>query len=227
MVKSQLRTRVANAADALNSPRWDFSIGGEVDTQIGATMDQEWRRILDASAFYRVGRRTVTSDSSGYYDIADLSTGTGDDTERLYKVIAFTSGSIVYEQTKLTNYLLAPENGLSNFPQWLWFFEGDQIMALPKQQSQTALVIVNHIPTRFDNLLEEDSDVTWPDGYENVLVWSSAAKLLDKGGVETGAAVALEARAEALRKDMLEDLIRRSLKPLGPIYADSAIEWAG
>lgn len=227
MIKSQLRTQVANAADALNSPRWDFTAGGEVDFWIGATMDQEWKRILDASAFYRVGRRTVTADADGYYAVADLSTGTGDNQQRLYKVIGFTQGDIVYEQTSMEQYLLSPQDGLSNYPQWLWFFEGDQIMSLPKTPAGTALIVVNHIPTRFDQLADDASTVTWPDGYEQVLVWSAAAKLLQKGGVETGAAASLEMMANMAREDMLQDLLRRSLKPVAMKYNDSAIEWGG
>lgn len=227
MIKSALRTAVANAADALNSPRWVFTAGGEVDLHIGATMDQEWRRILDASAFYRTNRVTITSASDGYYSVSDLTTGTGDTVKRLYKVIAFSVGNIVFEETRMANYVLAPSDGLSNFPQWLWYFEGDKIMAFPKTAANSAVVVVNQIPCRFENLASDSSTVTWPDGYENVLVWAAASKLLQKGGVETGASAALEMQAEMLRKDMLEDLRRRSLKPIVPIYADSSIEWGG
>lgn len=222
MIKSALRERVLNAADAYGSPRWNYDIGGEVDLWIGATMDEEWRRILDASAYYRVRRVTITSDAAGYYNISDLSTAT----QRLNKVIAFTVDNIVYEETTVKKYVLAPTYN-SAVPQYLWWFEGEQIFAMPIQASKAAIVLINHIPPRYENIAAEADTVTWPDGYEQVLVWSAAAKLLDKGGVESGPAVALKMNAAQARDDMLTDLKRRSLAPGKMLYADSSMEWAG
>jgi hypothetical protein len=210
-------------ADAVGADRWDTTAGGEVDMHIGTAMDREWKRILNANAYYRVGRRTPTSDSDGYYAIADLDSGSGDSAERLYRVISLAVDETVYEETRLDQYLF-PSTATPQ-PQFLWYFEGSKIMALPKTASKQASVIVNHIPTRFDNLETDNSTVTFPDGYENVLVCMAAALLLVKGGAEASASQVLEIQAEELRNDMLQDIMRRSLKPIGMRYVDNAWDW--
>lgn len=222
MIKSDLRTAVLNAADAYGSPRWNADVGGEVDFWIGQTMDQEWRRILDASPFYRTNRVTITSNSSGYYQVSDLTVTN----QRLNKVIALTIDNIVYEETKANKYVLANTYNTA-VPQYLWWFEGDQIMALPKQTTKAALVLVNTIPERFPNISNESDAVVWPDGYEQVLVWAAAAMLLNKGGVESGPGMSLDMKAEAIRADMLGDLKRRTLHAGLMLYNDSAMEWGG
>lgn len=225
ITKAELRTRVLNMADASGSDRWDDTAGGEVDEIIGVAFDREWKRILNANPYYRVGRRTPTSDSSGYYAVSDLTSGSGNSAERLYRVIAFSVDSTVYEETRLDQYLFPSTS--SPQPQYLWYFEGSYIVALPLTASKQATVIVNHLPTRTDDLSAEDSTVTFPDGYEDVVVCSAAALILMKGSAEAGAAASLEIQAEELRQDMLQDIARRSLKPIGIRYNDSVSDWAG
>lgn len=212
-------------ADAVDADRWDSTPGGEVDELIGTAMDREWKRILNAAPYYRIGRRSVTSDASGYYTVANLDSGSGDSAERLYRVLAFSIDDVVYEETRLDQYLFP--NVSTPQPQYLWYFEGQQIMALPLTASKAATVVVNHIPTRHDNLADEGSTVTFPDGYETVLVCSAAALLLMKGAAEASASQALEIQAEELRNEMLQDLMRRSTGPIRMRYNDSAWDWAG
>lgn len=225
ITKSALRTRVTQLADAVNAPRWDVTPNGEVDQHIGVVMDREWKRILNANAYYRVARLTPTSDTTGYYAVSDLTTGAGDSQQRLYRVIAFSVNNIIYEEGRLDQYML-PSSGQVQ-PQYLWYFEGTKIMALPVTLSQVATVIVNWIPPRQENLAGESSTIDFPDGYENVIAWSAAAMLLNKGAVEAGAAQVLEFQAEALRQDMLQDIMRRSTNPIRMRYADDRSEWAG
>jgi hypothetical protein len=224
ITKSQLRTRVLQAADAVDAARWDDTANGEVDVHIGTAMDREWKRILNANPYYRIGRRTPTSSAStGYYAVSDLDSGSGNSAERLYRVIAFSVDSTVYEETRLDQYLFPSTS--SPQPQYLWYFEGSNIVALPLQYSKQATVVVNHIPTRQESLSAEDSTVTFPDGYENVLVFSAAALLLVKGGAEATASQVLEIQAEELRDEMLQDIQRRSIKPIGMRYSDNAGDW--
>lgn len=225
LTKSQLRSRVIQLADAVGSQRWETTPGGEVDQHIGIAMDREWKRILNANPYYRVARRTPTSDANGYYAVSDLSSGTGDATERLYRVIAFAVDNVVYEEGRLSDYLL-PNAGAVQ-PNYVYYFEGTQLMALPKTASKAADVVVNWLPQRHDQLAGESSGLDFPDGYENVIAWSAAAMLLNKGAVEAGAAQVLEYQAEQLRQDMLQDLARRSTNPIKLRYADDRSDWAG
>lgn len=212
-------------ADAVGADRWDDTAGGEVDLHIGTAMDREWKRILNAAPYYRVGRRTPTSSSTGYYALSDLDSGSGDSAQRLYRVIAFSVDSVIYEETRLDQYLI-PDTS-SPQPNYLWYFEGSNILALPIQASKQATVVVNYLPTRFENLATDASTVDFPDGYENVLVCMGAALLLMKGGAEAQASQTLEIQAEELRADMLQDLMRRSMAPVRMRYNDNAWDWAG
>ncbi len=223
--KSALRTRVLQLADAVDSPRWDDSPNGEVDQHVGIAMDREWKRILNANPYYRVARLTPTSDTDGYYSVSDLSTGVGDARQRLYRVLAFAVDNIVYEEGRMDQYLL-PNSGQLQ-PNYVFYFEGTKIMALPLTTTKSATVVINWIPPRQDLLSLETSEVDFPDGYENVVAWSAAAMLLNKGAVEAGAAQLLELQAEQLRQDMLQDIARRTTNPIKMRYADDRSDWGG
>lgn len=226
LTKAQLRTKVLEAMDATGFAwRWDTEPGGEVDFWIGQAHDAEWKSALDSSSFYRIGRRTPTSDSQGRYVITDLNSGSGDNIERLYKVIAVCIDNVVYKEDRMKNFIQTSVNGVLE-PWYIWWFEGGYIRALPTQASKTAtVVVVNHIPVRFDQLSAEDVTVDWPDGYENILIWSSAIALLNKGGTESLAAAPLQALLQPARLAMNDNLARRSIAPTQMQYNDASSDW--
>lgn len=225
ITKSQLRTRVLQCADAVSDSRWDSTANGEVDQHIGVVMDREWKRILNANPYYRIGRRTPTSDSSGYYTLTDLDSGTTDSTQRHYRVLSVGIDSIIYEESRLDMWLMPDTTNPQ--PQYVWFFEGTKLMALPIQTSKTATIIVNWIPPRQEQLSGENVTVDFPDGYENVIAWEAAGMLLNKGASEAARAQVLAFQAEALRQDMLQDIERRSTAPVRMRYNDAASDYAG
>lgn len=188
-------------------------------------MDREWKRILNANPYYRIGRRSVTSDSSGYYTLTDLNSGSGDSAEYWYRVIAVSVNSTVYEETRLDQYMFPSVS--TPQPQYLWYFEGTKIMALPLTATQAATIVVNWYPPRQELLSGDASTIDFPSGYENIISYSAGAMLLMKGAAEAGAAAALELQAEELRQDMLQDIMRRSTNPVRPRYADSVSDWGG
>lgn len=225
--KAQIRTRVKNKMDAVNSTRWDFTANGEVDEHIAFVVDKEWRRILNANRYYRCDKRTPTSDSSGRFLISDLTSGTaGAAHQRFYRVLAVLIDSQPYLEGELVDMPLATTNGS---PTLAWYRVGDYIQAIPVQAAKVATGIwVNHIPYRFnDATVAEGATFIFPDGYEDIVVLESAAALLAKGGTETNTSVELKAFAREMRDEMLSDIQRFSTKPMAMRYDDSRGDWGG
>ena len=225
--RAQIRTRTLRRADAVGSPRWDTTAGssGEVDQILGLAFDKEWRRILNANRYYRYAKRTPTSNSSGRYVLSDLDSGSGDTVQRLYRIIKVVIDDILYKHSRFDLWPQAEDKGWS--PR-VWWREGDDVFALPKQASKAATgIYVNHIPARIDNLSADTVNITFPDGYEDIGCLEAAALILSKGGAETQASSELKALAEEMRADMLQDIARLSTEPLRFEPEDSAMDWAG
>lgn len=225
--RAQLRTRALKRADADGSGRWDTTAGsaGEVDQLGGVVFDREWRRILNANSTYTFNTVTLNSDgTTGRYPISSLTTGSADTIKRFYRIIAVEIDDLIYEEVPFKEWSLGETLAMS--PR-VWWYEGDNIMALPKALTKSATFSVNYIPCRLDNLAADASNVNFPDGYEDVLVLEWAKHILLKGGAEAPEALTLGALAEELRTDMLQDIARRSTNPLRMRYADASWDWAG
>lgn len=221
---SQFRARIMAHMDATNadgtfSGRWDTTLGGEVDQKLAVAFDREWKRILNANRHYRLAERTPTSDANGKYLISDLSTAT----QRFYRLVTFLVDNLPYREAVFED---VPIGAFLNTPNYEWYREGDYIVALPITASKQASVWVNHLPKSILSLADADT-VTFPEGYEDVPALEAAAALLFKGGAETQAGVELQGKAEEMRRDMLQDLARFSVKPTSTMYTDSAVDWAG
>ena len=214
-------------ADAFGSRRWDTSTGlsGEVDQVLGTVHWKEWRRILNANRYYRFGTRApVSNATTGRYLLSDLDSGSADSLEKLYRVIGFTIDNIVYSQVSQDKYLLGEANNSAARVYWR---EGSNLMALPKELGKVASVFVNHLPQRIDALATDASEVVFPEGYEEILALESAAMLMIKGGAETNEAQSFRNLAEELRQEMLQDITRDSTKPMRFEPDDSSAVWGG
>ncbi|MGJ0510186.1 MAG: hypothetical protein ACR652_24330 [Methylocystis sp.] len=222
------RTRAQQMADASGSQRWDSTAGaaGEIDQFLGDEFDRSWRRILNASPFYRVAQRTATSDATGRYAIADLTnTTTANAQQRLYRVLRVAINNITYQfQPRSEQEFLAASLGL--YRGYYWYLEGLFLTAMPISASTVATGIwVNYIPTRIDNLSADTITVDYPDGYERIISLRTAAAMLNKGGAEAEGARYLIAQADQLEAEMLQDLARVSIEPTRIAYPDSAADW--
>lgn len=220
----QMRTQTMQFMDAVNSDgtfsgRWDTTTYGEVDRKFAVAYDREWKRILSANRHYRMLKKTPTSDANGKYLIEDLHTAN----ERFYKVISVIIDNIPYKETSFED---VPLGVLYNTPSYQWYREGNYIVALPVQASKQAEVWVNTLPPSIF-MLSDANTVEFPAGYEDIVCLEAAASLLFKGGAETQAAIELKGLAEEMRRDMLQDIARFSVKPTETMYSDSAIDWAG
>lgn len=228
--RAQYRTRVLRRMDAVSSTRWDTTAGsaGEVDQVLGMVFDKEWRRILNANAYYKSQTVQSTADSEGKFAISDLTTGSGDTAKRFYRVNAAVLNSAVYTEVEPRDYTLAPTFNVG----WnVWYRRGDFIYVVPvepfKVLSGTDGFRVSYIPTRIDNLAADGSAVDFPDGYEEIICLEAAAWLLAKGGAETNTTAEFRAMAESLRQDMLSDIARISNRPISMKFPDFSFDWGG
>ncbi|HUT86466.1 MAG TPA: hypothetical protein VMX15_00060 [Candidatus Heimdallarchaeota archaeon] len=226
LTRLQYRERIVREMDAITSGRWDQTAGGEVDQKLGVVFDQNWRRILNANRYYRIVKRTPTSDADGKYAISDLSDlSSPDSAKRLYRVLALAVEDVVYEEVAFIDNILTTVHQ-QNYR--TWWREGEYIQCTPVLANKVASGIwVNYLPTRPENLSDDAQAVDFPDGYEQILIWEAAALLLSKAGAESGAGAELKDLASELKQDMLQDLTRFSTKPMQMIHSDEAGEWGG
>lgn len=223
--KLQLRTRATDMADATGSTRWSTTATtGEVDVRLGVVHWRLWKRILNAHPYFRMAKRTPAADPEGRYLISALST----DSEIFYRVLKFAVEERPYKFAVAKDYLLRAASD-SDSRQYVWWREGDYLMALPKAAEGTTPtgIWVSHVPMRFDLIETDGATVVWPDGYEDILVAYGAAALLRKGATEARAAAELERWGEEMLGELLQDIARPSLNPLEFQYTDSASEWGG
>lgn len=220
----QLRTDVANIADAYEAPRWDFTPGGEVDRRLAAVHMREWKRVLNANALYNCAPIAITTDPNGNIPLTSLSTGTGDAQQNLYRVLAVGFNNFYYAEKKRGEYfLIEAQQGVVYY---IWYRNGAQITC-PGTLSTAGTVFVNWTPTRWDQLASDSSIVGLPTDYEEIFAHEGAARLLMKGGAETQASLELKGLAEEMRQDILQDLSRIGIAPWSIEASDSHFDWAG
>lgn len=229
LTRSSLRTRILQLADAVSSSRWDSTTtgaAGEVDQHMGIVHAREWRRILNANSYYRAAKRTPTVDSSGRIAISDLTSGSGDSAERFYRVLLMSINDLPYREITGKDGFMATVQQVTSSPLYgVWFRQGDYLIVPDAANATNTDIWVNHLPTRADNLATDASTVVFPDDYEDILAYETAAILLSKGAAEVDAAAALKALAEDMRRDMLQDIARTSTRPLVMQFPDTAQEW--
>lgn len=231
MTREELVAFTREVSDMVDSPRWSDAA---IQRLLGLAQWQELANLLNANnQYYMNGPITVTQDSSGQFDIADLTTGSGNSVKNFYRVQTLgnpsggadgTSGPLFYREVK---YTLFPNPQPSTSLPYVWYRFGDVIQVLPANSGQQMQVVVNYRPCRVEELADDGDDVPFPDGYETLLAYVAGAMMLDKGGAESTAANALLANAQSIRDTMLLDLGRSSVQPIVAGAFDNASDWAG
>lgn len=183
----------------------------------------EWRRLLDEAPYYRTALRTVTLSGTGSFPWSDLSSGTGNSRETVYRVlqIADAAGNdLTYAQPERVRIAVQPALDAAHK---LWTRVGSTVQTFGV--AGTVSVLVNWTPCSIGDLASDADTIDFPDPYAPILFYETAALALEKGGRETGEAQALKASAEAMRQKMLASLKRESAQAwvIGP--DDSAWEW--
>lgn len=225
ITRSQFVALTRNYMDAETSERWTDDL---IITVGGTVMQNEWSGILNQNQYYRFASRAVTTDSTGRIAIADLSTGLADARQYFYRVLTGpTDGNNLWRQTDLRDVPLGTTTNYQNPYALLYYLAGPYFQLLPVQSGLALTVDVNWTPASISQLDGDASVIDFPEGYEMLLVWTSAGTLLLKGGAEAGAASTLFSLADDSRKNMLGDLARLTVRPTSALFLDSPGAWGG
>jgi hypothetical protein len=224
VTRADLVQYTREAMDAVNSDRWSDSL---IKSVLNVVYDDEWSNLLNASQYYTYGMRTVTTDSNGVIAFASLNTGGGDSQQNFYRILSVSDGNVLYTQTRFQDVPLATTtNYLPTYPR-LYYIVGEQVQILPVSSSLSLYVAVNYKPTSLQDLLTDASTITFPLGGEWIIANEAGARLLNKGGAESGAAQVLKREAAELRMGLLDDIRRRTINPTMLAYPDQKYEWGG
>lgn len=219
--RAQLVTLTEESLDAVSSSRWGSTLKLQTLSLVHA---RGWRRILNAHRATRWASRSVTTDSNGRVALSDLSSGSGDSQERLYKVLAVANGQRRYRLGEFMDDPMALVRSTSQMADLAWR-QGDYLQMQPATEGDTLTVWVNHLPTPISELSADSVAVTWPTDYEPILAFEAAAILAAKGGAETDVSQTMTSLAADLWNDLLADLSRWHTDPLYVQASDSPHEW--
>ncbi len=221
MARSTLLTLVDEMADANGSPRWGTTLKLQL---LGEVHWREWKDLLNVNRHLRMAQRTVTTDVDGRFAKTALDSGSGDATETHFRILALNQGNFFYQVADFEQYPQSPtEVSLPN----VWYEYGDKIQLIPAAQDNTVTVTVNHLPQRADLLQNNNSTVVFPDGYDLILAYETAASMFMKGAAESQLSAELRVNASMLRDRMRQDVGRIAVKPLRLGYMDDWSMWAG
>lgn len=226
-----LMTQARQFADAVGSPKWSDA---EVRALLGLVHWQEFKNILNANNQYTLAFVTPTEDANGQFLLTALDTGSGDSALTHYRVQSVAQNAsggalgvgpyFYYKQVEYRDYPVPQSNTMMPY---VWYMFGSSIQVMPVQPGTVLTVCVNQLPCRADLLASDASLVTFPDGYETLLSYATAAQMLMKAGEETPAATACKLQADEIREPMLMDLRRTSVGPTLFRAMDMAAEWGG
>jgi hypothetical protein len=226
MTRTELIAFTREVADMVDSPRWSDD---SISVLLGLAQWQEIAGLLNANRMYYINTLTPTQDSSGQFDVADLTSGSGNSVKNFYRVLTMAqpntgagTAQLYYREASFEEY---PNPQPSTSLPYVWYRFGDTIQILPAVDGQQMSVVVNYRPCRVDLLAADSDDVPFPNGYETILAYCAGARMLDKGGAESGAANALLSNAEDIRQGMLMDLGRSSTMPTIARAFDSRLDW--
>jgi hypothetical protein len=219
MTRSALLTLVDEMADAAGSPRWGTVLKRQL---LGEVHWREWKDLLNVNKMLRVASRSVTTDADGRFAKSALNSGTGDGAETFYRIHTVNQGNLFYQPAKYEDYPISPT--AVNLPQ-VWYEFGDDIQVIPAAGGNAVTVVVSQLPQRADLLADDNSLVVFPDGYDLILAYETAASMFMKGAAESQLAAELRIMARQLRERMHQDVGRLSVRPLRMGYQDDKYDW--
>lgn len=221
MTRGSLLTLVDEMADAAGSPRWGTTLKRQL---LGEAHWREWKDLLNVARHLRMAPRTATTDADGRIAKSALTSGSGDATETWYRILSVAQGNFYYQPATYEQYPQSPTE--VSLPQ-VWYEYGDEIQLIPAAQGNTVTVVVNHLPQRADLLTDDNATVVFPDGYDLILAYETAASMFMKGAAESQLAGELRGAAQVLRDRMHQDVGRITVRPLRVSAMDDWSQWGG
>lgn len=219
MTRGQLLALIDQMADTEGSPRWGTLLKNQL---LGEVHWREWRDLLNVNKALRMAKRTVTTNADGAFLKTALNSGSGDATETFYRIQTVYQGNLFYQFASYEQYPMSPSE--VNLPQ-VWYEFGDLIQLIPAAQGNTVTVTVNHLPQRADLLTSDSSTVVFPDGYDLILAYETAASMFMKGAAESNLTAEMRQNARLLRERMHQDVGRLSVRPLLMGAMDDKYDW--
>jgi hypothetical protein len=210
---------VAAAEDALGD--WPVDV---VLDYASLVHQQEWGHLLDMNPRLRMARRVVTVGAEGIVPLSALDAAG----ERFERVVRLVDGAVGLLEL-LSIGLRAGDDDVR------WQRLGDVLVA-DAVSGMVLTALVTHLPplVRDLPLPAQPADgplleplVPFPDGWEMVLAYETAAHLLHKGARESDAAAVLEQKAEQLRQRMLARVGRERTGPMVVAVVDDVDVWGG
>lgn len=220
ITRAQLLSEVRQLLDAVTSQRW-------LDTSLaryaGLQMRRDWAEILKENRYYRWAERNPTL-TDGTFDVSALTVGAQAAIEHFYRILTVRGqDGEEFVQSDGVDFAFGA-GGTVQSQLRRWWREGDRIRITPQNHSGLLRVYVNHYPALVHELGDNDT-VKYPDGYEMALAWGTAALAFSKGNAETDGTAEFQVLAREMRRDMLEDIGRDSIKPRAIEPVDSPLEW--
>lgn len=220
--RAQMTDLIREYMDAQDSSRWSDSL---IQTVLGSVFDEEWSNILNAAPYYTFATRSVTQDSNGQFTLASLDSGSGDSEQNLYRILNVSDGNANFSETRYQDVPLATSSNYFPPYGYAYYIAGTYVQCLPTSSGSAMTVGVNYKPTNPVDLSADSVALEFPEHSELVLVYQSAAELLNKGGAESAAARVLSDMARAAREKLLDDLRRRTINPTRMGYPDGRGDW--
>jgi hypothetical protein len=214
--------------NAVGSAQWSDAI---LKRWVGIAHWKEWADLLNVNNGYNMQQVNVSQDSNGRIPLSDLNDGGGNSEQFWYRVLSVaqpgTSGGQVQYFYRQAKYRQFPNPQPNTSLPYVWYRFGDQMQVLPVASGQSMTITTNWRPTRADNLLTLVDEISFPNGYEDLIPWRAAVLALTKGGSEVQAAADINAIYTTMHDEMLLDLGRESVWPIVAEAFDLPEDWAG
>jgi len=227
MVRAEYQEKIWRLLDTSSySTRWPATL---INEMLAAVHWREWAGILNVNRYYRYSVITGPLDSNSAFTVGK-SVGTGNSTVYPYRIIAVILNNTPYQEDEFANYPFKSGVG-KMYIYRLLDGETNKIQLLPPTPNAVMTgddgIWYNHRPQKVNLLSNDADDVTFPEGYEPILWYETAAMLLSFGGAETNTAFEFQQMAERWRQDMLADVSRKTTNPHRVLFSDRALEWGG
>lgn len=223
MTRAQFITLVEELLDAVGSARYGTTLKLQALTQ---AHDAGWKRILRTNRTYRVQELSLAQDALGQIPITSLTTGTGNNAKRFYRLLAAANGTTYYapvnDQFAPLEPSIRPTGGGYTVSRM-----GDNLQFTPVESGAVMRLAVSHLPTAPDDLASDASEVTWPEGHEWVLAYEAASLLASKGAGEVGASLFNKDQANEQWRELLAEVSRFSVTVPTIRPADDISDWGG